>query len=99
MTGRCPPRCPRVGRQSLQANPPCEDLQRAPGVRQYASGPSLLDGHFAFWNLLSRVRGVEERGDAHSTDAASDVVAFCQGCQRGRVRSSGSRVGNVSGAN
>ena len=46
---------------SLQANPPCDDLQRAPGFRQYASGPSLLDGHSH--GSAFREYGVEERGD------------------------------------
>jgi hypothetical protein len=52
-----PSTLPKSGPTITASEPSLRGPAAGTGFRQYASGPSLLDGHFAFWNLPSRVRG------------------------------------------
>ena len=83
-TGRCPPSCPRVGRQFTASEPSLRRPAAGTGVPPIRERPVAPRWAFA-WICFSRVRGLRNGVTAHSTDAASDMVAFCQGCQRGRV--------------
>jgi hypothetical protein len=72
-----------------QELPQRDDIERAPEFREHTGAPSLLDGHFAFWNLLSGLRAVQDRVDRRFRPGRAERVgllpAMASGPRRDRV--------------
>jgi hypothetical protein len=63
-----------------------ESVARAPGFREGTGAPSLLDAYYAFWNLLSWTRTVQERVDRPYTRSRTDRAGLFPGLTVGPLR-------------
>jgi len=70
--------------ESRRKHPRDDDMQQAPEFREYTGAPSLLDAHFAFWNLLAWTRAVQDRVDRSFRPGSAERVGLLPALDRAR---------------